>query len=189
PHMAWRRTAVFGGTALLSLVAAYQMWWLLRGNGISVLEGVLLALFVPLFAWIAMSFASAVPGFMRVLRDRPLRLGLSTAGPLPSLSTRTALLVPVYNEDPHRTFAGVQAILESVIATGQGACFDAFILSDTRRPEVAAAEEAAFLQLRERLGSEVGVYYRRRDDNAERKAGNIAGWVRRFGGAFANMLI
>ena len=81
PHMAWRRTAVFGGTALLSLVAAYQMWWLLRGNGISVLEGVLLALFVPLFAWIAMSFASAVPGFMRVLRDRPLRLGLSTGGP------------------------------------------------------------------------------------------------------------
>src|SRR5690606_30935009 len=126
---------------------------------------------------------------VRGLRDRPLRLGLSTAGPLPSLSTRTALLVPVYNEDPHRTFAGVQAILESVIATGQGACFDAFILSDTRRPEVAAAEEAAFLQLRERLGSEVGVYYRRRDDNAERKAGNIAGWVRRFGGAFANMLI
>src|SRR5690606_21094691 len=187
PHMAWRRTAVFGGTALLSLLAAYQMWWLLRGDGISVLEGVLLALFVPLFAWIALSFASAVPGFWRVLRDRPLRLGLSTDGPLPSLSTRTALLVPVYNEDPRRTFAGVQAILESVIATGQGACFDAFILSDTRRPEVAVAEEQAFLRLRERFsGDQVGIYYRRRDDNAERKAGNIAGWVRRFGGAFAN---
>ncbi|MGY1408380.1 glucans biosynthesis glucosyltransferase MdoH [Luteimonas sp. A611] len=189
PRMALRRTAVFGGTALLSLVAAYQMWWLLRGNGISVLEGVLLALFVPLFAWIALSFASAVPGFVRVLRDQPLRLGLSSDGPLPWLSTRTALLVPVYNEDPHRTFAGVQAILESVVATGQGACFDVFILSDTRRPEVAADEERAFLRLRERFANEVGIYYRRRDDNAERKAGNIAGWVRRFGGAFASMLI
>lgn len=189
PGMFLRRSFVFGGTAALSLLAAYQMWWLLRGNGIAVLEGVLLALFVPLFAWIALSFMSAVPGFWRVLRDRPMRLGLSADGPLPRLSTRTALLVPVYNEDPHRTFAGVQAILESVQATGQGACFDLFILSDTRRPEVAAAEERAFLALRQRLGGETGIYYRRRRDNAERKAGNIAGWVRRFGGAFASMLI
>ncbi len=189
PGMLLRRSFVFGGTTALSLLAAYQMWWLLRGNGIAVLEGVLLALFVPLFAWIALSFMSAVPGFWRVLRDRPMRLGLSADGPLPRLSTRTALLVPVYNEDPHRTFAGVQAILESVQATGQGACFDLFILSDTRRPEVAAAEERAFLALRQRLGGETGIYYRRRRDNAERKAGNIAGWVRRFGGAFASMLI
>ncbi|MGJ4802681.1 glucans biosynthesis glucosyltransferase MdoH [Luteimonas sp. SDU82] len=189
PRMALRRAAVFGGTALLGLLAAWQMWWLLRADGITVLELLLLALFVPLFAWVALSFASAVPGFIQVLRRRPLRLGLSTSGPLPELSTRTALLVPVYNEDPHRTFAGVQAILESLVATGRAACFDVFILSDTRRPEVAAAEEAAFLALRAKLGKELGVYYRRRSDNAERKAGNIAGWVRRFGGAFANMLI
>src|SRR5690606_11705951 len=189
PRMGLRRTLVFGGTALLGLLAAYQMWWLLRVDGISVLEGVLLALFVPLFAWIALSCVSALPGFVRVLRNRPLRLGLSTDGPLPRLSTRTALLVPVYNEDPHRTFAGVQAILESVLATGQGACFDLFILSDTRRPEIATAEEQAFLDLRTRLGGDAGIYYRRRRDNAERKAGNIAGWVRRFGGAFASMLI
>lgn len=189
PRMGLRRLLVFGGTALVSLLAAWQMWWLLRGDGISVLEGLLLALFVPLFAWVALSFASAVPGFVQVLRQRRMRLGLSNDGPLPAVSTRTALLVPVYNEDPQRTFAGVQAIVESVQATGQGACFDLFILSDTRRPEVAAAEEEAFLALRERLGDEPGLYYRRRDDNAERKAGNIAGWVRAFGGAFAQMLI
>ncbi len=189
PRMGLRRLLVFGGTALVSLVAAWQMWWLLRGHGVTVLEGLLLALFVPLFAWVALSFASAVPGFVQVLRQRRMRLGLSNDGPLPTLSTRTALLVPVYNEDPQRTFAGVQAIVESVQATGQGACFDLFILSDTRRPEVAAAEEEAFLALRERLGDEPGLYYRRREDNAERKAGNIAGWVRAFGGAFAQMLI
>ena len=189
PRMALRRALVFGGTALLSLVAAYQMWWLLRSHGLSVLEGLLLALFVPLFAWIALSFVSAVPGFARVLSHRPLRLGLSNDGPLPELASRTALLVPVYNEDPQRTFAGVQAILESVVATGRAACFDLFILSDTRSPDVAAAEEQAFLALRQRLGDEVGIYYRRRRDNAERKAGNIAGWVRSFGGAFAHMLI
>ena len=189
PRIGLRRAAIFGGTALLGLVAAYQLWWLLRTDGILVLEGVLLALFVPLFAWVALSFASAVPGFFRVLRHRPLRLGLAADGPLPDLSTRTALLVPVYNEDPRRTFAGVQAILESVVATGQSACFDVFVLSDTRRVEIAEAEEHAFLELRRHMGDSIGVYYRRRRDNAERKAGNIAGWVRSFGGAFAQMLI
>src|SRR5690606_35984091 len=189
PAIARRRALLFGGTAALALLATYQMWWLLRGNGISVLEGVLLALFVPLFAWIALSFASALAGFVQVLARRPLRLGLQADGPLPELATRTALLVPVYNEDPRRTFAGIRAVLESVIATGRAAHFDCFILSDTRDADIAAAEKGAFLALQAQLGGEIGVYYRRRHDNRERKAGNIAGWVRRFGGAFAHMLI
>src|SRR5690606_32110332 len=86
-------------------------------------------------------------------------------------------------------FAGVQAILESLTATGRAAHFDCFILSDTRRAEIAAEEERAFLDLRRRLGEGIGLYYRRREDNSERKAGNIAGWVRRHGGGFAHMLI
>ncbi|TYT27521.1 glucans biosynthesis glucosyltransferase MdoH [Luteimonas viscosa] len=184
-----RRAFVFGGTAALTALAAYQMWWLMRGDGIEILEGVLLVLFVLLFAWIAFSFMGALPGFARVVARRPLRLGLANEGPLPELATRTALLVPVYNEDPRRTLAGVQAILESVAATGRAAHFDCFILSDTRRPEIAAEEERAFLDLRRRLGAGIGLYYRRREDNSERKAGNIAGWVRRFGGGFAHMLI
>ncbi len=189
PAIGWRRALVFGGTAALTLLASYQMWWLMRGAGIGVLEGLLLALFVPLFAWIALSFTGALAGFARIMARRPLRLGLSNHGPLPQLATRTALLVPVYNEDPRRTFAGIRAVLESVIATGKAAHFDCFILSDTRDPGIAAAEEGAFLALRAQLGEEIGVYYRRRRDNRERKAGNIAGWVRRFGGAFAHMLI
>src|SRR5690606_35637605 len=146
PAIGWRRALVFGGTAALTLLASYQMWWLMRGAGIGVLEGLLLALFVPLFAWIALSFMGALAGFARI-----------------------------------------RAVLESVIATGKAAHFDCFILSDTRDPDIAAAEEGAFLALRAQLGEEIGVYYRRRRDNRERKAGNIAGWVRRFGGAFAHM--
>ena len=33
------------------------------------------------------------------------------------------------------------------------------------------------------------VYYRRRLSNAQRKPGNIAEWVRRWGGAYAYMLM
>src|SRR5690606_38975371 len=72
-----RRLFVFGGTGLLTVFAAYQMWWLMRGDGIEILEGVLLALFAMLFAWIAMSFMGALAGFARVVARRPLRLGLA----------------------------------------------------------------------------------------------------------------
>ena len=192
--MGRRRACVIGITALLTLIAAYQIWWLLRGSGIDVLEAILLLLFVTLFAWIAQSFVSAIAGFVALLAHPHARLGLSPDDPLPALSTRTALLMPTYNEDPERLLAGLRAMHESLATTGQGRQFDFFVLSDTTRPEIAAAECAAFARLRAELGVDgpgdgPGLYYRRRDNNAERKAGNIADWVRRFGGEWPHMLI
>ncbi|GHD69205.1 glucans biosynthesis glucosyltransferase H [Luteimonas padinae] len=189
PNMAWRRFGVIGGVVLLTLVATYQMWWLLRGDGIDVLEGVLLVLFVALFAWIVQAFVGAIAGFVLLLQRRPLRMGMHADGPLPEVSTATALLVPVYNEDPARVLAGVQAMHESLAATGQLGRFDFFVLSDTRRPELQAAEREEVAALRERLGPGARVYYRLREDNSERKAGNIAEWVRRWGGAWPQFLI
>jgi len=188
-RMSVRRSIVIGGSAVLTLVAAYQIWWVLRGAGTDLLEVLLLLLFIALFAWIAQAFVSAMAGFLLVLSRRGARLGLSPHGPLPVLSMRTALLMPTYNEDPERLMAGLQAIYESVAATGQLQQFDFFVLSDTTRPDVQLAEEAAFHALRARIGDAQRVFYRRRDDNSERKAGNIAEWVRRFGAAYPQMLI
>ena len=192
--MGWRRVCVIGVTAALTLMAAYQIWWLLRGNGIDLLEGLLLLLFVGLFAWIAQSFVSAVAGFICLLAHPHARLGLDPSDPLPVLTTRTALLMPTYNEDPERLLAGLRAIHESVTETGLGDRFDFFVLSDTTLPQIAQAEIEAVTALRAELaraGSQLGprLYYRRRDDNIERKAGNIADWVRRFGAGWAQMLI
>ncbi len=39
------------------------------------------------------------------------------------------------------------------------------------------------------MGGHDRIFYRRRGDNSGRKAGNIADWVRRFGGAYPQMLI
>ncbi len=98
--------------------------------------------------------------------------------------------MPTYNEDPRRLLAGLQAIYESVAATGQLDRFDFFVLSDTRREDIAGAEEQVFAELRERVpDGRVRLFYRRRGDNSGRKAGNIADWVRRFGGAYPQMLI
>lgn len=187
--MAWRRFMVIGGAGLLTLIATYQIWWVLRGGGTDLLEGILLVLFVALFAWIAQAFVSAFAGFVLIVSRHRARLGLDAEGALPTLSARTALLMPTYNEDPQRLLAGLQAIYESVRDTGQLSQFDFFVLSDTTRPAIQADEERAFLALRERLGNQANLFYRHRADNHERKAGNIAEWVRRFGGAYPHMLI
>ncbi|GAB2500522.1 glucans biosynthesis glucosyltransferase MdoH [Pseudoxanthomonas sangjuensis] len=185
-----RRALVIGGAALLTLAATWQVWWALRDGGLMASEAVLLALFAALFGWVALSFTSTLAGFFLVLLRRDVNsLGIRSDDPLPELSTRTALLMPTYNEDPQRLLAGLQAVCESVAATGQAHRFDFFVLSDTNRAALQSAEEAAFLAFRERLGDGFRVYYRRRDNNVERKAGNVAEWVRRFGGAYPHFLI
>src|SRR6185437_657095 len=185
-----RRLYILGGTMAMTAVATRMMWRVLSGNGISVLEACLLVLFVGLFAWIALSFASAVAGFLTAVFDRGYRLGIDPDKPLPTVHSRTALLMPTYNEDPRRLLAGLRAIYESVAATGQLQRFDFFVLSDTRREDIARAEEQVFAELRELVpDGRARLFYRRRGDNSARKAGNIADWVRRFGGAYPQMLI
>lgn len=186
--MAWRRAFIVTTAAILTILATYQIWWLLRIGGIDLLEGLLLLVFVPLFAWIVQSFSSSLAGFALVLMKRPARLGIDPKAPLPALGVRTALLMPTYNEDPERLLAGLQAIVESLQATGRGEHFDLFVLSDTRDSDIQRREVAAFERLRLAM-PQTRLYYRLRDDNHERKAGNIADWVRRWGGAYPQFLI
>ena len=66
--------------------------------------------------------------------------------------------------------------------------FDIVVLSDSRRPEVVAEEQRGFAAFR-RGGVGPRAYYRHRPENIDRKAGNIAEWVRRHGGAYDHMRI
>ncbi len=190
-NIAWRRLWIFGGTAALTATATGQLCWALRGNGLAPLEYLGLALFAVLFVFVAQSFMSALAGFGRIVHGyrRRERLGLVDGGPLPALQTRTALLMPTYNEDPDRLMAGVQAIHESLARTHRLADFDFFILSDTTKPEIRDRELVAFNALRRQVGEGAALFYRHRPDNVERKAGNIAEWVRRFGAAYPQMLV
>ena len=188
-HIGARRAAVVGATALLAAGAAMGMTQVLRIGGLSLLDLVLLVLFVLLFAWIALSSVTAFAGFCVLLSRRSNPLGLSNEGPLPRLRTRTALLMPTYHENPARLMAGLQAVYESLQATGQLEAFDLFVLSDSRRPEVVAAEVEQFQALRQRTGGEGRLFYRCRSDNNGRKAGNVSEWVQRFGAAYPQFLV
>ncbi len=178
------RVIVFGGALLVTAYGTEEMYRVVDIGGVTVLEWVLVALFVANFSWIALSFTSAIVGFVWLLFFAPRPLGLPAR-----LAARTAVVMPIYNEAPSRVFGAVQAICEDVAATGLAAHFDFFFLSDTTDPDVWIAEERALVALRERLRGTTDIYYRHRAENTNRKAGNIADFVARWGGAYPHMVV
>ncbi len=179
----WRRTLFFGLTLLTASAATGMMWDILQANGLNDLDRVGLALFFVLFLWISSSFWSAVMGFaVRLRGGDPALLGAAQADA--PLASRTALIMPIHNEDTARVAAGLDVIWSSISRLPEQAAFDLFILSDTRDPHIAAAEELAWADLVARHGAGGRIFYRRRAENTGRKAGNIADFVRRWGGAY-----
>jgi len=187
--MAMRRAFVFLAALLLTAFGAREMALVLDLDTPLTPGAAVLALFVPLFAWIALSFVSSLCGVASVIAGGGRGLGIDPAAPLPRLRDRTALLMPVYNEDPRRVLAGLQAMHEALREVGAAGHFDIFILSDTTDPDAWVREEEAFLALRARAGQDARIFYRRRPRNTDRKAGNIADWVRSHGGAYPQFLI
>lgn len=186
--IALRRACIFIGTAALTIGGCYEMYQVLQVGGITVLEAMVLVLFVLLFAWVAFSFMSSLAGFFVLLFRKRDALGIDPDAPLPQLRSRNAMLLPTYNEDPYRVMARLRAIYESVGDTGYAAQFDWYVLSDTTDPSLWIAEEKCFVQLRREAGAE-RLFYRHRPENTARKSGNIEDWVKRFGAGYDHMII
>ncbi|MEN5081519.1 glucans biosynthesis glucosyltransferase MdoH [Bosea sp. TWI1241] len=185
---AWRtpwlaRLFVFGGALALTAYGTWEMYNVVSVSRTTFLQYVLVVLFTINFSWIALAFTSAILGFVTLL----FRLLRSSRAE--TLTQKTVVVMPIYNESTARTFAALAAIRESVEATGLGEHFDYFIVSDTTNPDIWVAEERAFLDLRHRLGPEARIYYRHRPKNHHRKAGNIADFVMRWGGHYAHMVV
>jgi membrane glycosyltransferase len=104
------------------------------------------------------------------------------------IAIRTAILMTLRNEDPSRAFARLRVVKDSVDATGEGAWFDYFVLSDTNDPVVAAAEEMLAAQWSRELAEAARLTYRRRTDNAGFKAGNVREFCERWGDRYEVML-
>src|SRR5438445_2475243 len=186
--VALRRACIFAGTAAMTGAGCYEMYEVLQVGGVTMLEWTVLFLFVPLFAWIAFSFMSALAGFAVLLLRTRDPLGIDPDAPLPSIESRSAMLLPTYNEDPYRIMARLRAMYESVGQSGYSPKFDWFVLSDTTSPSIWIAEEKCFLHLREDVGAQ-NIFYRHRLENTARKSGNIEDWVKRFGAAYDHMII
>lgn len=183
----WRRSLFFGLTFGTALVAAVLVFHILQPVGPSALGVLVLA--TTLFAWTSMSFWTVVAGFISRLTgsDPAIHTARAAAGEM--LTTRTAIVMPVYNEETERVFAGIESIWLSLMRQPQQSCFDIFVLSDTRDDAVAAAEQAAWQAQVERLGAHGRLFYRRRQQNTGRKCGNIAEFVRSRGDAYEYMIV
>jgi membrane glycosyltransferase len=179
------RLVVFGGAIGLTAYGASEMYGVLSVGGVTALEWVLLVLFVVNFSWISMALTNAVVGLVALALHRP-------RPKIVEISQRTAVVMPTFNEDPTRVFGALAAIIDD-IAQGPHSiyapCFDWFVLSDSTDPDIWMAEERVLVELRRRLGGRANVYYRHRPRNTGRKAGNIADFVRGWGGAYDHMLV
>jgi membrane glycosyltransferase len=176
------RLVTFGGALALTGYAAREMIAVVSVGGVTVLQGVMVVLFTITFAWIALPAAASIAGVLFA----GVRRNARGDGPI---EQRTALVMPVHNEDPARTFASLQAMADALTDAGHAASFEIFVLSDTSNPAVYVQETAALHALREVLGERFRVWYRRRSDNTGKKAGNLRDFVTRWGGRYDFMIV
>jgi membrane glycosyltransferase len=183
-----RRTLFFGLTLLTAVAASALLLDVLKANDLSAIEVVGLVLFFALFTWIAGALWTAIAGFAVQLAGRdPAGIDSHVLAGRP-LGSRTAIVMPIYNEDPVRVGAGLTAIWSSLARESEQHAFDLFILSDTTDGRIAADEEALWQGLVALIGPG-RVFYRRRRERSERKAGNILDFVRRWGANYECMIV
>lgn len=177
------RLIAFGGAAALTVYGFLQMKLAFGNEVVSVLQTVLLAFFTISFGWISLSATQAIAAlFAGGLRPKDDDTGQK-------LVTKTAIIMPVYNEDPSMTCAALQAMAEDIDALGESPAFEIFILSDTTNPDVWAKETACFDRLRSAVKGKMQVWYRRRAKNTGRKAGNLREFIENWGGRYDHMLV
>ena len=155
------------------------------------LQTSILILFGILFCWVSAGFWTALMGFLELLTGHDkYRISGASAGnePIPE-QARTALVMPICNEDVTRVFAGLRATYESVAATGDLDRFDFFVLSDSNDPDICVAEQQAWLDVCRETEGFGRIFYRRRRRRVKRKSGNLDDFCRRWGGDYKYMVV
>jgi membrane glycosyltransferase len=188
------RLITFGGSISLTAVAGYYMHQVLpllsvdsalgatNSQTIVVLLWLLLGLFITTFGWVALTAMVAFAGVVA-------KPGQQLAGPNAPLSGKTALLMPVYNEDPASACAALAAMAEELGQLGLDKHFEIFVISDSDHPEIWPAELEAVRYLRQHLAGSMPIWYRRRDHNTARKAGNVRDFINRWGRRYDYMIV
>jgi membrane glycosyltransferase len=170
--------------AVQTMIASWSLTYTFPYPWLNGSQVAIVSVFAILFSWISFAFWSSLVGFWMLWRGRSrFSIDESTLGldAQQALGSRTAVLMPICNEDVDRVFAGVEATYRSLAATGHLAHFDFFILSDTSDSEQQVEEEAAWAELCRNVQGFGRIFYRHRRNNIKRKSGNIADFLRRWG--------
>ncbi|WP_218575079.1 glucans biosynthesis glucosyltransferase MdoH [Reyranella sp. CPCC 100927] len=191
--MAWRRI-VFALLVTASVAAMLGlMAYTLGAGGLDIVDGLMLACFAVTLPWSVIGFWNAVIGFalMRFTGD-PLARVASWAGHDrrdAAITGHTAILVCTRNEEAARLRRNLVEMIAGLIASGAAPHLHVFLLSDTDRPDIAAAEAEMATELEARFGATLPITYRRRSTNPGFKAGNIRDFCERWGTGFTFALV
>lgn len=169
------------------------MAYVLGAGGWTVADMIIFVCFGVGLPWSVLGFWNALIGLW-LLHGR--RDGMDQVAPFAGAAdlnepilVKTAVLMTLRNEDPARAFARLAAVKRSLDATGEGAHYSYFVLSDTNIETVAAAEEHAAADWRHAEGADAArIIYRRRTDNTGYKAGNVRDFCERWGHDYELML-
>ena len=176
----WRvwaaRLIAFGGTAAIAIMGFTQMLAAF-GERPTPMQLALLVLFVPTFAWVGFSFCTVVAGLLAPRLSTPD--GRDDA--------RVAIVMPIYHENPAESLGLLVALARDLARTGMGSRTEVFVLSDSNHPSLLVSETQAFAAARQL--SPLPFWYRRRATNADRKSGNLADFIRRWGGRYDHMIV
>ena len=177
-----RRAASIFFALAMALTASYLAIGYFNTDGLQWLDLVRVVLLALSTAWLAWGAVLALNGLFSLRRGRVPR----ARGPI---TVKTAVVVPVYNEDPVKTFSHVAAMVKSIGRTSFAERFDFTILSDTTDARIAAKEEFWLVRLKEEAGHICNIYYRRRPSNPGKKAGNIADFIKTSGALYDYLII
>lgn len=168
------------------------------GTPSGLLGGAVLGLFALVMTWQAFVAWQYVYGLVATaFGDRAKsaleRRSLTVPAEASGLS-RTAAVVAIHAEDAVAVFAALRVMARSLQRDGgDGGDLDIFVLSDTRDGAIAAIEEHEFARMeawtRQHGPGLPRIRYRRRRDNAGRKAGNIAEFCKTYGAEYDFMIV
>src|SRR3984957_16094428 len=175
----YARFIVVAVTFGVTIYGVYQMLQVVRFASMTLLQGLMIFFFAISLGWIAFSAASVMAGASKRRDPRPA----SGAPPL------TALVMPIYNEDPLRTTAALQAMAEALALIDAHRGFEIVILSDSTNADAWIRETLSVDLLRNSLLSIMPVWYRRRWQNIARKSGNVEDFVARWGGRYDHIVV
>lgn len=238
-----RRRRLLSTLVIVTVALGLLKWAAAMPSDITVwTRAAVIVLFVLTFGWIALYFWSSILGFSQLLKRArmpgitypadveaaldaeagiaadDLRARQNPAVPkvremASFIKAKTAVLMPIYNEEPAQVMARLLAIGEDLQQAGAGGRFDIFVLSDTTNPKIWVKEEKIWLEAKRILesgsfgaesrsdteaagrsggtagGAGLHIYYRRRAQNTARKSGNIEDFCNRWGAEYDFMLV
>jgi membrane glycosyltransferase len=168
-------------TLAVSTYGTYQMLQVVRFSSMTLLQGLMIFFFSVSLGWIAFAAGSVFAGASKRHERIP-------ADDAQNRST-TALVMPIYNEDPNRTTTALRAMAEALAGIGANRGFEIVVLSDSTDADAWIRETHCVEQLRQALAGVMPVWYRRRWQNVARKSGNVEDFVKRWGGRYEHMIV